>query len=51
MKVTRIRFKINRDLFDLFMVFELERLRYRQSKDLGPLVSENIVHEARPRKT
>lgn len=59
-KVTRVIFKINRDLFHLFTVLELERLRYRQSKNLEPLgkkknlTRENSVngsHEARPTKT
>lgn len=36
-KATRIKFKIKRNLFNVFIVFELERLRYMESKDLGPL--------------
>lgn len=59
-KVTRVRFRIGRDLLYLFIVFELERLRYIESKNLGPskrkkklreTVSGNVGCEARPRET
>ena len=36
-KVTTVQFSINRNLFDVFIFFELERLRYIDSKDLRPL--------------
>lgn len=36
-KVTTVKFSINRNLFDVFIVYELEKLRYIVSKDLRPL--------------
>lgn len=38
-KATRVKSRINRTLLGVFVVFELDRLRSTESKDLRPLES------------